>query len=552
MGVEEVLAEAKARIEELCAPINGGVGEDVSYNEKFEAMKTETEKLSSLTGETVNWSSVETFAVELLSEKTKDFRVACYFAAAKGRTGKVSDLLDGLMVLDELQKAFWDTMHPPAKRMRARAGIFQWFIETTGPTALELKVSVRDYDTVQALDQVSRELDTALREKMGEAYPGLGKLREATRHLVGTCPKPAPPAPPPEAAPAGGEAQVYTPEEPQVYVPEPEPGMMYGGGGGDVVNVGMVADADQALEALGKARTLVTHIASLLRQAKPENPAAYRLLRASLWIELQDPPAVMDGNTMLPPPNWEYVARFEALVAAEDWLTLIHEAEAAAIENPMWLDPHRYTALAMDRAGFQFNKAKKALVYEMAVLIARFPTLANLTFNTGDPYASPQTKMWLESEVSAVLSAGGGKGGGVSSSLEEPLGQAKSLVVQGKLGEAVDLLGRAVATAPTPAERFRGKLALAQLCLRAGKLDIARAQLEGLHKQIEAHHLTAWEPGLCGEVYAALYAAHQGLNAAGAATPEAWAAQQAAFERLCQLDPAAALKLVAEAPPPAA
>ena len=41
MAVDDVLAEVKARLEAMLAPINGGVGEDASYDEGFEAIKTE-------------------------------------------------------------------------------------------------------------------------------------------------------------------------------------------------------------------------------------------------------------------------------------------------------------------------------------------------------------------------------------------------------------------------------------------------------------------------------------------------------------------------------
>jgi hypothetical protein len=104
-------------------------------------------------------------------------------------------------------------------------------------------------------------------------------------------------------------------------------------------------------------------------------------------------------------------------------------------------------------------------------------------------------------------------------------------------------------------------LAVAQLCLGAGQHAIARSQLEGLTQMIKEHHLTSWDPRLCADVYAALYTAIKGVNDAKlpkpgvvqqlaggqkgppALPPEDVAAQQAAFEWLCRLDPAEALKL---------
>ena len=544
MGVEEVLAEAKSRIEELIAPINGGVGEDISYNEQFEALKSEAEKMQSLTGETPNWGNMETSAAELLSEKSKDFRVACYLAAAKGRAGTTQELLDALVLVNELDKAFWDTMHPPAKRMRARAGMFQWFIEVVGPLAIDFKLTTKDSGNVEALEQVQRELEADLREKMGDLYPGFGRLRDAIRHLVSTCPKEAPPPPPPPPPPLPGEA----PAAPAASAQEPAPTYYAASSGsGEVVTLELVTDASAAADAIPKAGLLLARIGTTLRAAKPENPEAYRLTRMGMWLELVDTPVVVDGNTLVPAPPSDLKDRFETLASSENWLDLLNEAEETASQFILWLDPHRYVAMAMDRMGALFMKAKKAMLLEMAILLQRLPVLPKLTYNAGEPFADGPTKMWLETEVATVLGSGGGGGGGgggVVSEIADKVEEAKGLVVQGKLAEAIELVARAAATASSPAEKFRGRVALAQLCLRAGKFDIARAQLDGLHRVIEAHQLAVWEPALCADVYAALYAAHLGLNAGGGASPEAYAAQQVAFERLCELDAATALKLV--------
>ena len=74
---DPLIAASAQRIADLLEPINGGVGEDVSYDEKFDEIKNETEKLSSLSGETCDWSSIAVTSEEILQEKSKDFRVAC-------------------------------------------------------------------------------------------------------------------------------------------------------------------------------------------------------------------------------------------------------------------------------------------------------------------------------------------------------------------------------------------------------------------------------------------------------------------------------------------
>jgi hypothetical protein len=161
-----------------------------------------------------------------------------------------------------------------------------------------------------------------------------------------------------------------------------------------------------------------------------------------------------------------------------------------------------------------------------------------------------------------MSSGASGGSGGASSALDEPLREARELAVKGDLAKALAVVGDATARAPSLADRFRGRLASAQLCLGAGRAAIARGQLEGLVELIDAHRLETWDPGLCAEVYASLYGAIKTLNTARPAAPtpgvavppapivkpEDVAAERAAFERLCQLDPAQALKLSAKAP----
>jgi type VI secretion system protein VasJ len=542
MSVEEVVAASKARIESLLVPVNGGVGDDVSYDERFEAVKTEIDKLQSLTGEQVNWGNVASLAGELLEAKSKDFRLVCYAAAARLQEASLESVLDAMVLMTEFVQAFWEPCHPPLKRIRARAGILAFMGEQAGKVK-DIKLQAKDLDLVQAIDQLSSALDGDLRDKFGEAFPGLGDLREGARYLARSCPKEKPPEPKPEPKPAaagaadaaGGAAAAPAAAAPvRMVVQATQP-----------VDPSLLTDVGQVEHVVPNAGRLLVKASSLLRAAKPENPLAYRLARLGMWIDLNELPSATDGNTLVPPPPEGLKSRLDSLLAANDLLTLINEAEDAAAEFILWLDPHRYAAAAMDRMGALFLKAKEALVTETAMLLRRLPTLPSLAFSTGEPFADGQTKMWLDGEVAGALGGGGGGASAASepSVLDEPIKEAKALATQGKLPEAVAGLGKAAASAPTPADRFRGRLALAQLCLQSGQFGVARAQLLGLCTDIDRHELTSWQPGLCAEVYAALFGAYKGANTGPDVPAEQLVAQARAFEQLCRLDPAMALKL---------
>ena len=94
-------------------------------------------------------------------------------------------------------------------------------------------------------------------------------------------------------------------------------------------------------------------------------------------------------------------------------------------------------------------------------------------------------------------------------------------------------------------DKFRAKLAVAQICLQIGQLAIARAQLDGLERMARQHKLDEWDPELCAELYGALYTALRGLNAGYEVSEEARKRENEAFERLCELDAALAFRLSA-------
>jgi type VI secretion system protein VasJ len=310
------------------------------------------------------------------------------------------------------------------------------------------------------------------------------------------------------------------------------------------------------------ARGLV-RMARVLRSGKPEDVLAYRAGMFGVWLPLEQSPPATDGKTLVPPPPPNLKQRFDALVSSQDWLTLLQESLNASAEFILWLDPARYASTAMGGLGALFMKARSELHLQVALLLKRVPNLPTLGFSDGSGFADGPTQMWIESDVMPVLASGEGGGGGAAPSvLDEPIKEARDLAVKGELGKAIDVVAAAAAAAPTPVERFRGQLAVAQLCLGAGRHAIARSQFEGLAAEIDTHKLETWDPALCSDVYAGLYASIKGVNDAKAPaapppgtpimpgqtppevlTPEDRAAERWAFERLCRLDPAAALKL---------
>jgi type VI secretion system protein VasJ len=543
MAAEDVILASQSKLGALLAPIQGGgeggVGADVSYDEIFEGLKNEVDKLQSMSGDKPNWGHIVGTADEILSEKSKDYRVAVYWAAGRAHLDGLTGLLEGLVLMRDIAAAFWEAMYPALKRPKARGNLVAWYSDFLAPGVAAIKPTTKDADAAAAVDVVSRAVDADLRDKLGENYPGMGALRESIRNLLQMVPKEAPPPPPPTQATAAPAAQPSN-----VAAPPPQ---AFGGGGGGGLTAASIVNASTAASAVTQCSLLLARAGDALRAADPADAAAYRISRTGFWLEVDAAPPAEGGMTLVPPPPGGLRERFDAAVAAENWLEVLATADEVGSEYILWLDPHRYAANAMDRLGALFLNAKKALLREVAILLARAPKLPSLQFNDGTPLADGQTKMWLDAEVAVVFGGAGGGGGGgggaAAGQMEGPIAEARGLAAGGKLDEAIALLGKAAASAPSPADRFRGRLAQAKLCLQAEQFAVARAQLEGLDRIAAAHRLTDWEPELCAEMYSALYAANRGINRGQEVLPEARAREEEAFAKLCELDAAAALKL---------
>jgi type VI secretion system protein VasJ len=325
-----------------------------------------------------------------------------------------------------------------------------------------------------------------------------------------------------------------------------------------------ITDERSALFAITAASKGLAQTATALRALKPESELSYRLTRAAIWLPVTQAPPNDDGVTRIPPPPPHIRQHLEQLASQQSWQQLLHEAENASKSFILWLDLQRFTAMALEGLGDAFAKASQEVVVQLALFLHRVPNMSQMSFMNGTPFADAQTKMWIEMNVLTCL-------GGEDASDAEPaaddevtqcIQQARKLATKGDLDQALTLMNGAAMRASSPSKRFRIELACAKLCLAVGQYEVASSQLDALAEKIEQHDLKSWEPELCTEVYAALFQAHRANNdemiasgvyelmaappssgAAHSAPMSGRAAQLAAYQKLCRLDPVRAIKL---------
>ncbi len=514
------LQELQERAKPFTAPISADkpTGTNARSQPAYEAVLGEVGKLEALTGGPVDWVKVADSAGTVLKTQSKDLMLACYLGASLHQTQGLTGLATGMVVISELLEQYWPTLFPELNRIRGRINALGWFIQRT-TSALGSGGSA-DADSVEAVVLATARLSEIARAKFEAATPALTPLQQAVERLKADLP---PPPPPPTAA-----APVASTPAPAAAA---APGLPSAGG----------VNAEGATAFLREVGSALVTVSGNLRREKPEEPLGYRLSRAGLWLHVTAvPPAGPNGRTSVPPLPANTRAQLDRLAGNGKWAELIEESEGALTQFRFCLDLHAHTAKAL--AGLGHGKAREAVIAELAALLRRLPGLADAVSGDGTPFADAATKRWLTEEV---LPSGGGNGvaGGDakegSDAWAEVITQAQTLIKEGNAAQALPLVQAKIAATGSARDKFRLRLALANLCVSAGQVPVARGLYAALEKESTDRGLDDWEPSLVAQCLEGLITTSRMLGKGNALTVDV--ANQ--YHRLCQLDPAVALRL---------
>jgi type VI secretion system protein VasJ len=253
---------------------------------------------------------------------------------------------------------------------------------------------------------------------------------------------------------------------------------------------------------------------------------------------------------MVPPPPGYLRDRCRDLVTTSAWKELLDEVEERIIEFPFWLDLHRMSYQALTSLGKEYEGARSAVRVELISFLTRLPGLAELQFSEGTPFADDSTRRWISKDLfpaQAVTAAAPPAAGADVDSLAALRESARKLISEGKQAEAITLVQDAIKTMPSERARFLAHLELVTFCLEAGQLKPALARLEVLDEQIRRFSLETWEPGLCVEVLRLYWEALNELaRTSRQLSPEMMRQADVVYNRLCNLDVLAGLRLVQE------
>lgn len=506
-------------------------GDPVRYEEVFEQLQAEMDKLGSLTGETPNWANVVQLATDILKTKSKDLLVMTYLTIGLFENQGYAGLASALKAYRELLKNFWDKCYPKVKPPHGRYNAIQYLADKILPQVeikggqVKRQPGANEKEAVHQCADAVAEFDAAVTEVFTNQpdTPNLLPLARAFKALkqkVGPLVEQAPAQPPAaEAAPTSAQP---APTAPPTAAAAPAG-----------------AAVPDTFTSPTQAQQSIIRIAKYFIQQNPKDARGYRLMRAAHFGALTAAPK----DRLIPGPPPARRQFLEKTASSGDWPTLLTEAEGQFASTPLWLDMQRYVALAAKNQGPAFQAVHDAVAFEMIALHRRLPELFELSFKDGSSFADGATRSWLD-EVAGEMGAGGGGGGGgaESDSVAQAIAEARKLLSEAKGPEAVARISEAIDGSASRRKRFRAQLALAGFCLDLNKLALASSLLEGLERTIQDFNLEEWEPDLAAQAMRDLYVCLRKIKPTKP-TPDDTKRLAAVFARLCRLDPATALKL---------
>ncbi len=542
------MAEIFASLGASPVPGETPAGDDARYEPEYAAVLEEIEKLSfSGQGTAVSWPAIEKNAVLLLSEKAKDLQIAAYLGVALWQNHGLEGLLDGMRVLSGFLETFWETGWPALKRMRGRVNAVDWWHERSYGFLQEIASQGEPLPAAQQqalLDELAR-----LDEHIATLMPDASSLRDMTavvRRLPVNQPIEQPAGQPtglPTEEPAAEPGDLAAPED-LAASPAPEPPSP---AEDTAARPAAPAPSPQGSPAPAKEApaaplpdtedpvVLRRHFAAAglaylaaARRVNPADAALWQLSRLIIWGGIAALPAAEEGQTLLPAPDMDALARIRQQLHAGGALEAALAAEEFFAIAPFCLDSQELIHTALTSLGPQFADAARRVQEESANFFSRLAGVEELSFTDGTPFASPETIAWLRKAACrtdgqrenreggrtvprrAIPVAGQAAAGGAPHLLvgdeHAALASAGELAGQGKLDEALALLD--ATKSASGAANLRLRAYQLRLVEEGGRTEAALALAEALLQQIASPDLDSWDPGLALE---ALLAVHNAL-----------------------------------------
>jgi type VI secretion system protein ImpA len=307
--------------------------------------------------------------------------------------------------------------------------------------------------------------------------------------------------------------------------------------------VGVPTDEASAYEQIAAA-------AEFLRTLNSASPVPY-LLCSALRLGETRGADLSDSSFPVAPPT-ETRQALRRLANEGNWDELAQLCLKTMTEpcGRVWLDLQRYAWRAASES-WNANQAK-AIAGTVRALLTDYPEIRGMTMDDDTPAANAETLQWIDAEILPPVPEAVQE---VREEREEPAYEppvyvaetqaaeappdiyetALAVLKRGRVAEAINMLVRDSEQQPSGRMRFHRRVQMAQLCLAADQGAVAYPVLRDLSSEMERRSLETWESGemLAQPLSLLLRCLEQRKG-----NDEE---REVIFERLCRLDPQAAL-----------
>jgi type VI secretion system protein ImpA len=579
---------------ELLAPIPGEnpAGAYLRYEPIYDQIKEARradETMSQGDWQTVrknsDWPLVVRLTTDALTKKSKDLQLAAWLTEALLQREGIAGLRAGLAVLPELVQQYWDHLYPPVEDgdLEMRAGPLDWlgsrldvavrlapmtaqkhsFAQYRASRTVPTKEEAEDDDAKKKTrdaaikegkptpeefeagfaatpkswyKQLVADLDASLatigvlnrlcEERFSSAAPSFVGLRTVLQ----------------EVRPVAAQLLARKLElDPDPVEAAPVEDVTVGGESSSVASGGLPVGGPRNADEAG---SWIAAGAQRLRQDRPTDPASYLMLRGFRWGELRANGRSINPKLLAAPPT-DIRTRLKGLLLDGRYPELLEAAEQvmAQVYGRGWLDLQRYTLVACEALGAEYEPVRNALRSALRSLLADLPELPSLTLMDDNPTANAETLAWLRQsdlmsqDTPAANEIADEPGARPLFGRRDVFEIAQERARGGDARAALDLLMREAAQERSPRARFIRRGQAAKVMVDAGMEVVAYPILRELLEQIENHKLEEWEAGdAVAEPLALMYQVLAKVNSRDVDRDEL-------YVRICRLDPVRGVEL---------
>ena len=451
-------------IKKISDPIDTAnpVGERLFDDVLFDFVEGQLMKVGSLSHADVQWGEVETAVVTLLATRTKDLKLITYLMQCLQYQASLDRYSLSLGVLDAFMKEYWETCYPApgARGVLPRRKYFSQIVQRTVKSGESLDTQFCEPQSKDLLlGRLASLQDSA--EKLALPTDGLSLLttkltQQFERHdnKVSATPQSAP------IQSIDGTASKSAPK----------------------------LEIDSSSEKATK-QTLLK-VADFISEFETGMGLSLRIRRFATWFSITGGPenANAAGETSLMPIPPDRVSEYQSQLEKGADMALLRRVELSLTLSPFWLDGHFLSAQIAVALG-QEDWAK-GIYEDTTAFIERIPTLLTMSFKGGVPFASAETRAWLDEGYGHNRFEGNGQG------VEQKRAEVVELAESGGLSVAFTSLNEHLQQASEPRDSFYLRLLGADLKQSNQLSAMANIDYQVLYQQASHMVLADWEPTL--------------------------------------------------------